>query len=35
VRLAISYAMLPTGEPRATARSIAALLAPHIERVLA
>jgi AcrR family transcriptional regulator len=34
VRLAISYAMLPAGEPSATGRSIAALLAPHIERVL-
>jgi AcrR family transcriptional regulator len=34
VRLAISYAMLPAGDARATARSIAALLAPHIERVL-
>jgi AcrR family transcriptional regulator len=35
VRLAISHAMLPAGDPAATARSIAALLAPHIERVLA
>jgi AcrR family transcriptional regulator len=35
VRLAISHAMLPRGEPRATAAAIAALLAPHIERVLA
>jgi AcrR family transcriptional regulator len=34
VRLAISYAMLPAGDARATARAIAALLAPHIERVL-
>jgi len=34
VRLAISYAMLPAAEPPATARSIAALLAPQIERVL-
>ena len=34
VRLAISHAMLPTAAPRATARSIAALLAPQIQRVL-
>jgi AcrR family transcriptional regulator len=34
VRLAISHAMLPTAEPAATARAIAALLAPQIERVL-
>jgi AcrR family transcriptional regulator len=34
VRLAISHAMLPREQPRATARAIAALLAPHIERVL-
>jgi hypothetical protein len=34
VRLAISHAMLPAGEPAATARAIAALLAPVIERVL-
>jgi len=34
VRLAISHAMLPAAEPAATARAIAALLAPQIERVL-
>jgi AcrR family transcriptional regulator len=34
VRLAISHAMLPTATPRATARSLAALLAPQIRRVL-
>jgi AcrR family transcriptional regulator len=34
VRLALSHAMLPAAPPRATARSIAALLAPQIERVL-
>jgi AcrR family transcriptional regulator len=34
VRLAISYAMLPAGDPGATASKIAALLAPHIARVL-
>lgn len=35
VRLALSHAMLPAAAPRATARSIAGLLAPQIERVLA
>jgi AcrR family transcriptional regulator len=34
VRLAISHAMLPGQEASATAASIAALLAPHVERVL-
>lgn len=34
VRLAISHAMLPAGEPATTARAIASLLAPVIERVL-
>jgi AcrR family transcriptional regulator len=34
VRLAISHAMLPAQEPGATASAIAALLAPHVERVL-
>ncbi len=35
VRLAISYAALPTGPASMTAASVSALLGPYIERLLA
>jgi AcrR family transcriptional regulator len=35
VRLAISYAALPKGEPRETAEAIASLLGPYVERLVA
>jgi len=34
VRLAISYAALPNGEPNATAASITSLLEPYVERLV-
>jgi Bacterial Tetracyclin repressor, C-terminal domain len=35
VRLAISYAALPSGTPRATADGIAEILGPYIDAMLA
>jgi AcrR family transcriptional regulator len=35
VRLAISYAALPNGKPAATAASVASLLEPYLERLVA